>query len=583
MKPLLHRLAGRRAFASGLPTAATLLLLAALPATAQTSTPYTGTGWVIGVPVLPVVCTNGAGQVLLRANVQTLRVDGTDARFPGRRSVFTDGAYQADGSALIYGTCYHEVGTWDATGTNFTATGGIWEINWRGVMQTDYSLQLSLAGYGSGGSIDGLRMAETATRAAASAPIDPTVPLLYTGTIKPPPVNASEIVDNFDDNLFTGTLWGMGTVTESNQQFIARGSFAGVHTTSIQDSWVGGKLKPNTTWIVPDGMTKEWRADLVSLDENATNAAILLVGNEGVGGYNFMKGRDFASLNKWSSDLRISMLACEKVALRNTNVVLALALTRVNPNLVITIRVLDKADPNTVLYQHSVVDSPSADPTLTTAQFQALTGMRWLDLPRRQGSALHLIRRGLRRVPIHGRRTAGANRHLRQPRTADVGGPWYRHRASRAPGLARVSYDQLRRRRGTHRARPVAAGPRVAHARDAAGDCPDQRGGQVLPPAAGTVRRLRHREGCEDHAAGIWYCLGAFLRVLRFFVVHGSREHDVQHSLTVVCTRIRVTLAVRGPGVILKLEWGIDPTPSNGQPILASVIGSTSRQTLWRR
>ena len=380
MKPLLHRLAGRRAFASGLPTAATLLLLAALPATAQTSTPYAGTGWVIGVPVLPEVCTNGAGQVLLRANVQTLRVDGTDARFPGRRSVFTDGAYQADGSALIYGTCYHEVGTWDATGTNFTATGGIWEINWRGVMQTDYSLQLSLAGYGSGGSIDGLRMAETATRAAASAPIDPTVPLLYTGTIKPPPVNASEIVDNFDDNLFTGTLWGMGTVTESNQQFIARGSFAGVHTTSIQDSWVGGKLKPNTTWIVPDGMTKEWRADLVSLDENATTAAILLVGNEGVGGYNFMKGRDFASLNKWSSDLRISMLACEKVALRNTNVVLALALTRVNPNLVITIRVLDKADPNTVLYQHSVVDSPSADPTLTTAQFQALTGMRWLDL-----------------------------------------------------------------------------------------------------------------------------------------------------------------------------------------------------------
>jgi hypothetical protein len=54
---------------------------------------------------------------------------------------------------------------------------------------------------------------------------------------------------------------------------------------------------------------------------------------------------------------------------------------------VVTGRVLDKADPNTVLYQHSVVDTPGADPTLTTDQFQAVTGMRWVDLgPDLEGS-----------------------------------------------------------------------------------------------------------------------------------------------------------------------------------------------------
>jgi hypothetical protein len=52
----------------------------------------------------------------------------------------------------------------------------------------------------------------------------------------------------------------------------------------------------------------------------------------------------------------------------------------VQPNLVLTTRVLDKADPNTVLYQHSVVDTPSADPTLTASQFQALTGIQLVDL-----------------------------------------------------------------------------------------------------------------------------------------------------------------------------------------------------------
>ena len=156
--------------------------------------------------------------------------------------------------------------------------------------------------------------------------------------------------------------------------------------------------------------------DLVSLDENATNVAVLSVGTESGGLYGFDNGRDFVYLMKWSPSYGFSMFACEKVALRNTNVVLALALTRVQPNLVITARVLDKADPNTVLYQHSVVDTPNADPPLTTAQFQALTGMRLRDLvPDDGGSALHVIhRRGVGRVPIHGRHTAGADGHLRQ-------------------------------------------------------------------------------------------------------------------------------------------------------------------------
>jgi hypothetical protein len=89
------------------------------------------------------------------------------------------------------------------------------------------------------------------------------------------------------------------------------------------------------------------------------------------------KSLDFVYVFKWPN---FSIFACEKAAIRNTNVVLALALTRVQPNLVITVRVLDKADPNTVLFQRTVVDTPNVDPTLTTAQFQALTGMRLVDL-----------------------------------------------------------------------------------------------------------------------------------------------------------------------------------------------------------
>jgi len=379
MKPELDGNAGRRAQRLGLPLAATLLLLAALPMTAA-DTPYTATGWVLGVPVPGIWCTNAQGQVGLRGNAHLAQVVGTDPRLTGRRTIYVDGAVQADGSSILYGPVYHEVGTWDATGTNFTATGGMWEISYRGFMGTNGSLQLHLLGSGWGGTIDGLCLDETLTRVAGPT-LDPTLPYLYTGTIKPPPLNTNAVVDNFDDNKLIGfTWWGYGTLVESNMQFNAIGSFAGLPpTTSLWDTYLFGGWGLRNG-IVPNGRTLEWRADLVSLNENATNMATLAVGNENYGAYYLEKGRDFAFVWKWVSGYSNSMLACDRVATPNTNVVLALALTRVQPNLVITARVLDKADPNIVLYERTVVDTPNADPTVSSNQFQALTGMRFVDL-----------------------------------------------------------------------------------------------------------------------------------------------------------------------------------------------------------
>jgi len=188
MKPILQQLAGRRAFSSGLPITAALVLLAAFAVKADTS--YTGTGWVIGAPVPGIWCTNTLGQVGLRGNAHLVRVQCTDARVTGRRTVFVDGGAQADGSSLLYGAAYQEVGTWDATGTNFTPAGGMWETSYRGTMGADGSLQLHIVGYGWGGTIDGLRLDETLTR-AAGATLDPAIPYNYTGMIKPAPLSTN--------------------------------------------------------------------------------------------------------------------------------------------------------------------------------------------------------------------------------------------------------------------------------------------------------------------------------------------------------------------------------------------------------
>jgi hypothetical protein len=359
------------------PLAACALLLPA--AVSAQTTPFTATGWP-NPPLAPgIACTNALGQILMRANVHTARVQATDARVTGQVLIILDGAYNPDGTANVQGPAYLQVGTWDPAGTTFTPTAGLWEMNWHGVMQTNYSVQISIAGYGSGGAIDGWRLEETLTRTNASGPFDTNVPYLYAGTIKPAPVNTSEVVGD-PNHPFTNPIFGRGNCFNSNGQFYAVGNFP-VPTHSTEDAYLLGQAS-TTIWSVPNGTTREWRVELVSLDDNATNMAELAVSAVYEPGYGFLKGRDFACLLKWWGSSGYSILWCETNALPlpNKNVVLALALTREQPNLVIRARVLDKADPNTVLFEHSVLDTPASEPSLTAAQFQALTGIDWSDL-----------------------------------------------------------------------------------------------------------------------------------------------------------------------------------------------------------
>ncbi len=343
---------------------------------ARADTAYTATGWVTSVSIPLIVCTNAAGQVLLRGNAHVAAVRSTDPRLIGNRLIFANASVQADGKAQVWGTAYQQVGTFDAN-TNFTPTAGLWEINYSGVMQSDYSLQLSLVGSGSGGAIDGQRIEETMTRQAAPGPIDPLVPYLYAGTIKPPPVDLTQVVDNFDDNLLTGwTLVGPGwslPLIESNRQFTVRGRWPGIVTHQHADSYAWGWKDSN--WSVANGRTVEWRVDLVAIREDATNAAAIVPGsNARQQVYLFYKGRDFVELAKWTG-VGAAVFFFDHQTIKNTNVVLSLALTRTDPNLVLTARVLDKDNQEAVLYQRTVVDTPQADPTLTSTQFLALSGM----------------------------------------------------------------------------------------------------------------------------------------------------------------------------------------------------------------
>ncbi len=344
-------------------------LLLSTAASAQTS--FTANGWPNGLLTPGITCTNALGQAFLRSQVHTARVQGSDARVTGQVLISTDG-YNTNGIATLQGTAYLQVGAWDPVGTNFTPTAGMWEMNWHGVMQADCSLLLNLAGYGSGGTIDGLRIEQTLTRTTAVGLYDPAVPYLCNGTIRPAPVTTIVGLNNW---LPPGANDGTVTTTLADGQLTISGSFPVPTTNSTDTCAWDGVAYP---WSAQAGKTLEARVDLARLGEDASGV-ILALFHANSQGYGFSKSSNWVGFWKQHSPGDTCLYA-EAVTTKNTNVVLVLALMPAGQHLILTGKVVDK-DSGTVLYETNIVDTPASDPSLGPAALAQITGLRaWPDI-----------------------------------------------------------------------------------------------------------------------------------------------------------------------------------------------------------
>lgn len=354
-----------------------LALIAAcalLPPTATSA--QTTTGWVNQVLSPGIVVTNALGQVLVRGIVHTERLQGPDARTTGQVLILGQADFNADGTANAQGTGYLQVGTWDTAGTSFTPNVGFWQTTWSGVVQPDYSGTYHIAGYGIGGSIDGLRLNLTLTVPPQHSLLDPTVPYLYTGTIKPPPVSANLVADDFNGGVHGWTfLCGQangGTMSGANGQLVTSADWRGL------PPWYAFMAGPQANWSLADGQTLECQADLVGMSGDDASVARIWAGGCSAT-YELDLGMHGAiGLVKWSPGTTFTGTAfweTNVASLRPTNVVLYIALTRDQENLLITTRVLDKANPNAVLFERTFWDTAGVDASLTAAQAAALSGI----------------------------------------------------------------------------------------------------------------------------------------------------------------------------------------------------------------
>jgi hypothetical protein len=192
---------------------------------------------------------------------------------------------------------------------------------------------------------------------------DPAIPFLYTGKVGSSGLLNVLLFDDFNDNQ-VDSRWlpslNSGTMTrfETNQQFTLRGDWAGIPTVTGLDTW--GGIMRDQPWQIENNQVLELSADVVSLNAS-NNFAMLECIQDSAAAYGFGIWSDELWLFKY--DEGMILLTCQKhnlVWIRN--LVLALTLTVSGEDVVLTGRVLDKANANRVLYTCSVVDTPASDP-----------------------------------------------------------------------------------------------------------------------------------------------------------------------------------------------------------------------------
>ncbi len=168
--------------------------------------------------------------------------------------------------------------------------------------------------------------------------------------------------DDFS-NPAGGWLLGNGEISYPSQQLAVAGNFGPTDTNNPAAYLAFAYHSIPSSGPLPDQQTLEASVDLVSADQTDAWATVSFYWGTGGRAYHFFKDPDEIGLlkgcNTWAA-----FFFRENLPLKNQNVTLVLSLTRLGSDVRINTRVLDQDNANAILFEHTLMDTPAADPTL---------------------------------------------------------------------------------------------------------------------------------------------------------------------------------------------------------------------------
>lgn len=175
-----------------------------------------------------------------------------------------------------------------------------------------------------------------------------------------------DLVADWDESVLRGAIF-----TESEGHLVATGNIP-AKTGCV--TWNISSLRWFRPVALNEGEVLELHVDLLEAGPNDVQALLTYV-EPGVGGYSLVKDEDEIWLTKfrWVDCGGNAPLFYQQVRAKNERVRMVLELRKANTSLHITTKVLDLDQPQAVLFEKTLTDSPAVDSTV-----RSFRGFSWL-------------------------------------------------------------------------------------------------------------------------------------------------------------------------------------------------------------
>lgn len=174
----------------------------------------------------------------------------------------------------------------------------------------------------------------------------------------------AEVIDDFEDPTRSATLWQAGPWNGTGTNTFSDGHVTLEVTPPAGQGAFYNFLLSDRTWKIQEGRTLEFRADLLSSNDDGALAWFGFYLNDGNRGYMLVVDEDTVAFIKRESPGQ-AFFQTNGIPMKVSNVKLVVSMTGTNSSVLLKVKILDNDNAGAVLFERECWDTPAADPMHT--------------------------------------------------------------------------------------------------------------------------------------------------------------------------------------------------------------------------
>lgn len=170
------------------------------------------------------------------------------------------------------------------------------------------------------------------------------------------------VYDDFESSTRSGTLWTRDVSFGTGDQAVTNGQVRIFVTPDALGGYAFSSLESVRTWKLQEGRTLEFRADLLSSNDDGAVAYMGFDLGDGTRGYQVWLDKDTLGLLKRANTPLALFFLTNGTPVTVSNVKLVVSMTGVQSDVLLKFRILDNNNAGAVIFEREYRDTPGQDP-----------------------------------------------------------------------------------------------------------------------------------------------------------------------------------------------------------------------------